>query len=44
VSIELLGNYMATTFNVAPDGGGGTGTLVNDPPAMMAGLAGPHNT
>jgi hypothetical protein len=47
VSIELLGSYLATTFNVGPEGGGGTGTLVTDPPSGMssvAGLVGPHNT
>ena len=44
VSIALLGNYLATTFNVGPEGGGGTGTLVTDPPRTMAGLVGPHNT
>jgi hypothetical protein len=46
VSIELLGNYLATTFHVGPEGGG-TGTLVTDPPAGMsivAGLVGPHQT
>jgi len=45
VSIELIGNYMATVFNVGPEGSGGTGTLVTDPPAAsMVGLVGPHNT
>ena len=44
VSIALLGNYSAASFHLGPEGGGGTGTLVTDPPAMMAGLVGPHNT
>jgi hypothetical protein len=44
VSVELLGNYLATTFNVGPESGGGTGTVVTDPPALTAGLVGPHNT
>jgi hypothetical protein len=32
VSIELLGNYLATTFDIGPESGG-PGTLVTDPPA-----------
>jgi hypothetical protein len=44
VSIALLGNYLAASFHLGPEGGSGTGTLVTDPPAMMAGLVGSHNT
>jgi hypothetical protein len=36
VSLMLLGNYMAASFNLGPEGGGGTGTLVTDPPAPIA--------
>jgi autotransporter passenger strand-loop-strand repeat protein len=31
-SILLLGNYTAGSFNLAPESGGGTGTVVTDPP------------
>jgi autotransporter passenger strand-loop-strand repeat protein len=31
-SILLLGNYSLASFNLAPEGGGGTGTIVTDPP------------
>jgi autotransporter passenger strand-loop-strand repeat protein len=33
VSILLLGNYTAGSFKLGPEGGGGTGTLVTDPPS-----------
>jgi hypothetical protein len=44
-SIELIGNYTAATFNLGPESGGGTGTVVTDPPVTSNGaspLAPPH--
>jgi hypothetical protein len=32
VSLLLLGNYTAASFNLGPKSGGGTGTVVTDPP------------
>jgi autotransporter passenger strand-loop-strand repeat protein len=32
VSLVLLGNYTAASFNLGPESGGGTGTVVADPP------------
>jgi hypothetical protein len=31
-SFVLLGNYTAASFNLGPESGGGTGTVVTDPP------------
>jgi autotransporter passenger strand-loop-strand repeat protein len=48
VSLQLLGNYMAASFNLGAEGGGGTGTLITDPPVTAAadiapaGLLTPH--
>ena len=52
VSILLLGNYSLASFNLGPESGGGTGTIVTDPPAGAAmtnslnpiGLVAPHHT
>jgi autotransporter passenger strand-loop-strand repeat protein len=46
VSIELIGHYSVNSFNLNPEAGGGTGTVVTDPPAAasVVGLVGPHNT
>jgi hypothetical protein len=32
VSLVLLGNYTAASFNLGHESGGGTGTIVTDPP------------
>jgi autotransporter passenger strand-loop-strand repeat protein len=37
-SILLLGNYSLASFNLGPESGGGTGTVVTDPPV----IAPPH--
>ncbi len=31
VSLLLLGDYTAGSFNLSPEGGGATGTVVSDP-------------
>jgi autotransporter passenger strand-loop-strand repeat protein len=36
VSILLLGNYSLASFNLTSEGGGGTGTIVTDPPPGSA--------
>jgi hypothetical protein len=33
VSLMLLGNYTAGSFHLAPEGGGGSGTIVTDLPS-----------
>ena len=35
VSLLLLGNYALASFHLTSEGGGGTGTIVTDPPAGM---------
>jgi len=35
VSLLLLGNYIAASFNLGKEGGGGTGTLVTLPPSAL---------
>jgi hypothetical protein len=37
VSLLLLGNYTAASFNLGAEGGG-TGTIVTDPPPPNSGL------
>jgi hypothetical protein len=39
-SILLLGNY--TAFNLNPETGGGTGTVVTDPPLTSSVIASSH--
>ena len=41
MSLLLLGNYTAASFSLAPESGGGTGTLVLDPPIMAASAPNP---
>jgi hypothetical protein len=38
-SILLLGNYTLASFNLGAESGGGTGTVVTDPPATNDGLS-----
>jgi len=40
-SILLLGNYTAASFNLGAESGGGTGTVVTDPPVTNSGLIAP---
>ena len=42
VSVLLLGNYSAASFHLTSEGGGGTGTVVTDPPSIIA-MASPHH-
>jgi hypothetical protein len=42
-SIELLGNYTAASFNLGPETGGGTGTVVIDPPVTNAAVITPQH-
>ncbi len=41
-SILLLGNYTAGSFNLNPETGGGTGTVVTDPPLTSSVIASSH--
>jgi hypothetical protein len=41
-SILLLGNYAAGSFNLNPETGGGTGTVVTDPPLTSSVIASSH--
>jgi hypothetical protein len=34
VSIALIGHYSANNFNLNPESGGGTGTVVTDTPGV----------
>jgi autotransporter passenger strand-loop-strand repeat protein len=34
-SIQLLGNYQAASFNLGAEAGGGSGTMVTDPPLVI---------
>jgi hypothetical protein len=40
-SILLLGNYSLASFNLNPEAGGGTGTVVTDPPVTSGGVITP---
>jgi autotransporter passenger strand-loop-strand repeat protein len=50
VSIALLGHYSAASFTLGPESGGGSGTVVTDPPIAAAdnpgviGPTSPHHT
>jgi hypothetical protein len=42
-SIQLIGNYTAASFDLGAEAGGGTGTVVTDPPvAGNSVIATPH--
>jgi hypothetical protein len=40
-SILLIGNYTAASFNLGPEGDGGAGTVVTDPPVTGSGVITP---
>jgi hypothetical protein len=42
-SILLLGNYSLASFNLGPESGGGTGTVVTDPPVSSNSVIAPSH-